>query len=389
MGDKPSLNPHIAAAPVYIPGTSVEEVAAQYGITDVIKLASNENLLGPSPRAVAAIQTALPDLFRYPRIADDQLRARLAERLGPNIGPEHIATGNGATELLALIAQGFIEVEDEAIFCPPTFPLYEILTRRRGGRPVRVALTSDYQYDVEAILKAITPRTRLIFICSPNNPTGTILTRAQADRLMAGVPDRVVVIFDESYLDFVDREDHESALEYVRAGRYVIALRSFSKSHGLAGLRVGYAVAHPMLAEYLWRSRLPFHLGSLALAGAMAALEDTEHVARTRKLILVERVWLQQRLAELGLLVIPSQSNFILFRPGYDPQQVYEFLLRRGVVVRPASFFYMPDFVRVTVGTHEQNVRFIAALEEVLEELAAVEAAKEEVESVQAEEVVE
>lgn len=367
----PRLNPHIASAPLYTPGTSVEEVAARYGVAEVIKLASNENPLGPSPRAVAAIRAALPELFRYPRIADEELRARLAERLGPNIGPEHIATGNGATELLALISQGFIDEGDEAIICPPTFPMYEIFIRRRGGRPVGVNLTVDYGYDVEAILAAITPRTRLIFICSPNNPTGTIMTQAEADRLMAGVPDRVVVVFDESYLAFVDRDDHVKAIEYVRAERSVILLRSFSKAHGLAGLRVGYAIAHPTLAEYLWRSRLPFHLGSLALVGAMAALDDVDHVSRTRELIIAERAKLVNRLKDLGLFVVPSQSNFIIFRPGYDPQTVYEHLLRRGVIVRPADFFYMPDFIRVSVGTPEQNERFIAALKDVLDNLAA------------------
>lgn len=379
MSDRPYLNPHIAAAPVYTAGTSAEEVAARYGVTDVVKMASNENALGPSPRAVAAIQEALSTLDRYPRVADDQLREQLARLQGPDIGPEHIATGNGGSEILALIAQGFIEAGDEAILCPPTFPMYEIFVRRCGGQPVCVDLTPDYQYGVEAILKAITSRTRLIFICSPNNPTGTIITRDEADRLMAGVPDRVVVVFDEAYIDFVDRGDHADALEYVRTGRYVIVVRSLSKSHGLAGLRVGYAVAHPILAEYLWRIRIPFHLGSLSLAGAMAAIEDTDHVARSREMVLAGREWLYRQLKELGLFVIPSQANFLTFRPGYDPHLVYEHLLRRGVVIRPAGFFYMPDWVRVTVGTREQNERFITALREVLKEIAAMEAVGEEV----------
>lgn len=379
MSDKPHLNPYIAAAPMYTAGTSIEEVAARYGVTDVIKMASNENALGPSPKAVAAIEAALSTLDRYPRVADDQLRERLAGLQGPGIEAEHIATSNGGSEMLALIAQGFVEAGDETIFCPPTFPLYEILTRRRGGQPVPVGLTPDYHYDVEAILEAITPRTRLIFVCSPNNPTGTIITRGQADRLMAGVPDRVVVVFDEAYLDFVERDDHANTGEYVRAGRYVIVVRTMSKSHGLAGLRVGYAVAHPTLAEYLWRSRLPFHLGSLTLAGAMAAAEDTDHVARSREMVLAGRQWLYQQLTGLGLFTIPSQSNFVTFRPEYNPQLVYERLLRRGVVVRPAGFFYMPDWVRVTVGTREQNERFITALKAVLDELAALEEAGEEV----------
>lgn len=389
MSDKPHLNPHIAAAPVYTAGTSAEEVAAQYGVTDVIKMSSNENALGPSPRAEAAIRETLPTLNRYPRVADDLLRERLARLLGPGIAPEHIATGNGGSELLAMIARGFIfEDGDEAILCPPTFPMYEIFVRRQGGMPVSVDLTSDFQYDPDAILNAITPRTRLIFICTPNNPTGTIMTRAQADRLMAGVPDRVVVVFDEAYVDFVDLDDHVDALQYVRGGRYVIVVRTLSKSHGLAGLRVGYAAAHPELAEYLWRTRIPFHLGSLALAGAMAAAEDTDHVARSREMVLAGRQWLYQQLTGLGLFTIPSQSNFVTFRPEYNPQLVYEYLLRRGVVVRPAGFFYMPDWVRVTIGTQEQNERFISALKEVLAELTAMEEAGGEVRRAQQGEVV-
>ncbi|MFQ5594616.1 MAG: histidinol-phosphate transaminase [Anaerolineae bacterium] len=389
MSDKPHLNPHIAAAPVYTAGTSAEEVAAQYGVTDVVKMSSNENALGPSPKAVAAIHETVPTLNRYPRVADDLLRERLARLAGAGIAPEHIATGNGGSELLAMIVRGFIfEDGDEAILCPPTFPMYEIFVRRQGGQPVCVDLTPDFQYDVDAILNAITPRTRLIFICTPNNPTGTILTRAQADRLMAGVPDRVVVVFDEAYVDFVDLDDHVDALRYVRGGRYVIVVRTLSKSHGLAGLRVGYAVAHPELAEYLWRTRMPFHLGALALAGAMAATEDTDHVARSREMVLSGREWLYQQLTDLGLFAIPSQANFLIFRPEYDPQLVYDHLLRHGIVVRPAGFFYMPDFVRVTVGTQEQNERFITALKEVLDELAALEKAGEEVRRTQKGEVV-
>lgn len=379
MTDTPKLNPHIEAAPLYSAGTSVEEVAAKYGIADVIKMASNENALGPSPRAVAAIREAAAGLDRYPRVVDDHLRERLAREQGPDIGPDHIATGNGGSEVLALIAQGFLEPGDEAIFCPPTFPLYEILSRRQGGIPVQVPLTPNHAYDVQGILDAITPQTRLIFLCSPNNPTGTILTQTQADTLMAKVPGDVVVVFDSAYVDFVDRDDHVDALEYVRAGHYVIVVRTLSKSHGLAGLRLGYAVAHRALAEYLWRLRLPFHLNSLALAGAMAALDDTEHVARTRELVIAGRAWLYERLTSMELPAIPSQTNFLLFRPGYDPQLVYEHLMRRGVIVRPGGFFYMPDAVRVTVGTPEQNERFIVALREVLERLAALEEAGEEV----------
>ena len=369
MSDKPHLNPHIAAAPVYTAGTSVEEVAARYGLTDVIKMASNENALGPSPKAVEAIASALTTLNFYPRVTDDKLRERLAAHVSAGMTPDNFVTSNGGSEMLAMIAMGFLEEGEEAIFCPPTFLLYEIQVRRRGGQPVKVDLTPEYRYDVDAILDAVTSRTRLIYICSPNNPTGTIITQEEADRLMAGVPDHVVVVFDEAYIEFVDHDDHVDSLKYVRDGRHVIVVRTFSKIYGLAGLRVGYAIAPPELAQYLWRCRQPFHLSTLAMTGAMAALEDQEHVARTRAIVIEGRKWLHHQLAEMGLDPVPSQSNFIVFRPGYSPQQVYERLLQRGVVVRPAGPFYMPEHVRVTVGTPEQNERFIAALREVLAEM--------------------
>lgn len=367
------FDPNIAAAPLYVAGSAIEEIQRRYGLQEVIKLASNENPLGPSPKALAAIERALPDLFRYPVVADDELRAALAAHDG--LSPENVVTGNGATELLDMIVRGFVRAGDEVIVSRPTFPMVDILTRRAGGKVIYADLRShprpSFSYDPEAVLAAVSARTRLIYICTPNNPTGTAVSQTQAHTLLNGLErtaaPQALVVLDESYRDFADAP--WDATDDVREGRDLIAVRSFSKSRGLAGLRVGYAFARREIAEYLQRLRLPFHLGVAALRGALAALDDAEHVARSRALVLAERPWLEAQLAELDLPYIPSQANFICFRPPFPPDRVFERLLRLGVIIRPLSFFYMPDWMRVTVGTHAQNERFIAALRTVLEEL--------------------
>jgi histidinol-phosphate aminotransferase len=365
---------NIAAAPLYVAGTAIEEIQRRYGLRDVVKLASNENPLGASPAALAAIERALPEVFRYPVVADDELRAALAALGG--LAPENVATANGATELLDMIVRGFVRPGDEVIISRPTFPMVDISTRRVGGVPVWADLLNDPMgcpdaYDPEAVLAAVSERTRLIYICTPNNPTGSVVSRAQADELLRGLArtaaPQAIVVLDESYRDFADAP--WDATDDVRAGRNVIAVRSFSKSWGLAGLRVGYAFARREIAEYLQRLRLPFHFGLAALRGALAALGDGEHVARSRALVLAERPWLQARLAELDLPIIPSQANFVAFRPPFAADLVFERLLRQGVIIRPLGFFYMPAWMRVTVGTHTENERFSAALRDVLEEL--------------------
>jgi len=364
---RPWFDADLAAAPVYAAGTSLEEAALRTGRADLVKLASNESPLGPSPRAVQAIRRALSHLHRYPPVSDDALRARLARYLGGEFHPDQFVTANGGTEVLALIAQAFLARGDEAVICPPTFPLYEIFARRRGARPVRCALRpADWSYDVGRILRAITPATRVVHLCSPVNPTGTVLTRRQADRLMAALPRRILVVFDESYRDFVDDPDAADSLAYIRAGRCAVSVRSFSKSHGLAGLRVGYALAPADLAAYVRRARNPFHLGAPAVAGALAALDDARHLARTRRVVRTERARLFRALARRDLSPVPSQANFILFFPGVPPETLYERLLARGVIVRPAANFYVPDGVRVSVGSRADNERFLSALDEVL-----------------------
>ncbi len=372
FAERPVLNSALAAAPVYAAGTSVEEAVRKSGLQDIVKLASNESPLGPSPRAVAAVRACLRTLHRYPVAGDDALRARIARQVGGGIGPENVAVANGGTEVLSLIAQGFLAPGDEAIFCPPTFPLYEIFTRRRGATAVACPLRMPGgAYDVDAILRAVGPATRVLFLCSPVNPTGTLLTRDGADRLLRGLPQRVVTVFDESYRDFVDDTEAAESLPYVRAGRTVLSVRSFSKSYGLAGLRVGYALAPEDLARYLERGRNPFHVSAPALAGALAALDDERYLDRVRRIVRAERRRMVCELDHRGLAPLPSQANFVFFRPGCPPDLLYQELLARGIVIRPTSFFYVPDGVRVTVGTRAHNTRFLAALDEVLPPLRA------------------
>ncbi|NUN49053.1 MAG: aminotransferase class I/II-fold pyridoxal phosphate-dependent enzyme [Candidatus Brocadiae bacterium] len=361
------LSPHLQSVPDYRSGTTQEDAARRSGIAEVVKLSSNENALGPSRRAVAAVRTAARTLHLYPPASDEGLREKLAKLEGREYSADQIVCGQGASDVLGMIGDAFLEAGDEAILCPPTFPLYGIVIARRGARAVRVPLAGPrFEYDVEGILAAVTPSTRLVFLCSPVNPTGTLLTADRAARLMERLPRHVLAVFDESYRDFVDDAAASDARVFVRAGLPALALRSMSKSWGLAGLRVGWGLAPADVAGYLRRLRGPFAMGSLAIAGASAAADDLGHVARSRRLVIRERAWLFRELARRGLGPVPSQANFVLFQPGRPPETVYEQLLDRGVVVRPAAFFDRPESIRVTVGVRAQNRRFLDALDSVL-----------------------
>lgn len=363
------LNPDLLTVPLYVGGKPIEEVQEEYGLEEVIKLASNENALGPSPLAVAAMQAAMSNLHRYPGIEDRCLRQKLANVTGPGFDASHFLVGNGLCDILRMIAQGFLYGGGEAIMCSATFPMYRILTRLFGGTPVFVNL-KDYCHDLLAMAERITHRTRLLYICSPNNPTGTINTEAECDALMARVPPHVVVIFDESYREYVDDPAYPETTKYVLQGLNVIVCRSFSKIQGLAGLRCGYAVARPDLVKYLEHAQLPFNTSSIALAGAAASLDDVEHTRRSRQHVHAEKHYLYQEFTRLGLRFIPTQANFIqLIDLPADPKVICEALLRRGVIVRPMDGFGMPGTIRVTIGLHEENERLIAELRTVLTEV--------------------
>jgi histidinol-phosphate aminotransferase len=365
-----TINQNIATAPIYVGGASIESIQKAYGVSDVVKIASNENPFGPSPLAVAAIQEAVAGLNRYPPMGDDDLRAALAEAIGQGMTPDNFMTGNGASDVLARIATAFLDPGDECIICRPTFPVYESSARRRGAGVVYADLEPEhYSYDVEAILEAVTGRTRLIYVCSPNNPTGGIITAEQMETLVNNAPDHLLIVTDEVYHHFVTQPDYPNSLAYVWAGKNVIITHSFSKAFGLAGLRLGYAIAPPEIARYLARTREPFHLNQLAMVGGAAGLKDNEHIAQTVTRTLAGRDWLYNQLCRRNLPVWPSQANFLLFKPPYPPSEISERLLSRGIILRPMAQFYLPDHLRVTVGLPAENERFIAALDEVLYEI--------------------
>ena len=362
------LNPCICSAQLYVAGTSIEEIQRRYGLEEIIKLASNENALGPSPLAVEAMRRTLAGVHRYPPVADDELRAKLADTLSDSgLSEECFITGNGSCDVLCMITRAFIcEEEDEAIICPPTFLMFEILVSICGGKCVFVNLKDDLTHDLPRVLDSITDRTRLIFLCNPNNPTGTVLDPAELDEFLAEVPPCVVVVIDEAYREYVDPALVPDTLAYVREGRNIISVRTFSKVYGLAGLRIGYGITYEELAQYIRRLRVPFHINALSMRGAIAALDDREHVERSVQHNRVEREFLYAGLDELELPYARSQSNFILVRPGYDPQLIYQRMLEKGVIIRPMAAFRAPDCFRITVGTRAENERLLQALGEVV-----------------------
>ncbi|HWP34212.1 MAG TPA: histidinol-phosphate transaminase [Thermodesulfobacteriota bacterium] len=353
---------HVAGLSPYSPGKPLEEVERELGLTDTVKLASNENPLGPSPLAVAAAREALADAHRYPEDSAVALRRRLAEVLG--VPAEGIVIGAGSSELIALAARAYLAPGDEAVMATPAFVVYRSAVAAAGGRPVEVPCR-DFVHDLEAMARAVTPRTRLVFVCNPNNPTGTVVTEPAFGAFVARLPADLLLVVDEAYIEYVDEPRVPDALAYLaRAdGRPpLLVLRTFSKIYGLAGLRVGYGVTTPEVAADLHRVRPPFNVSRPALAAAEAALGDRRHVERTREVTLAGRAYLARELARLGLTVVPSQANFVLVRvPGRGVEH-YEALLREGVVVRPVDMYGLPGYLRITVGTPVENARCVAAL---------------------------
>lgn len=353
----------ILAIKPYIPGKPVDEVQRELGLDDVIKMASNENPLGPSPRAVAALTGTLREVHVYPDAGCTLLKQELARRL--DLDPGQIVIGNGSDEVLRLVGQAFIREGDEAVIPAPTFAGYEFATLLVGGLPRRVPLVGA-TIDLEAVARAVSDRTAVVFLCNPNNPTGTAFDAGEFERFLDALPPRVLVVLDEAYREFTDEGVCPDSLAAVRQGRNLIVLRTFSKIYGLAALRVGYGLARPDLIALLWRVREPFSVNAPGQAAALAALEDTEHFEASRSLVQEGKEFLYRAFAGLGLHYVPTQANFVYVELGRPAQPVYGELLRRGVIIRPLDFFGLPDCIRVTVGTRGQNERFVAALREVL-----------------------
>ena len=349
----------IASLVPYAPGKPIEELERELGIACAVKLASNENPRGPSPKAQAVLSEAAQTLNRYPDGGGHRLRRALAERW--KVTPDHVILGNGSDEIIGLLVRAFLSPGDEAVMADQTFPIYRMEVRAAHGAAVEVPL-KDWRHDLPAMADAITARTRLLFVCNPNNPTGTIVSAAEVDALMARVPEQVIVVFDEAYCEYVRSRDFPDSLGFVKQNRHVIALRTFSKIYGLAGLRIGYGVTTPEITGYLNRVRPPFNANSLAQRAALAALEDEEHVVLSRAMNQAEMATARAGLAALGLHPVPSDANFLFFDVGRDGRAVFEALLREGVIVRHIE----GRMLRVTIGLPEENERFLQALKNVL-----------------------
>jgi histidinol-phosphate aminotransferase len=349
----------------YEPGKPIEEVEREYGIAHSVKLASNENPLGPSPKALAALRAKLEQLNLYPDGDCFYLKQGLAQKLG--VKPENLIFGNGSNEIIELAARTFLQPGDEAVMAEQAFVVYQLIVQAVGGQSRAVPL-KNYTHDLDAIAEAVSPRTRMIFLANPNNPTGTIFRRAEWERFLGRISGDALLIVDEAYFEYVRDPEYPNSLRYHGSGRPMLTLRTFSKLYGLAGLRIGYGVGAAELIALMQRVRQPFNVNSPAQWAAVAALEDAEHVERSLDANRRGIEFLEQEFSRLGLEWVPSQANFILVRVGKG-QEVFQQLLQRGVIVRPTAGYRFPEHVRVTVGTMEENRRFVAALEKIIKAL--------------------
>ncbi len=346
----------------YKPGKPIEEVQRELKLSSVIKLASNENALGPSPRALAAVRKAAAQVHRYPESSCPLLRERLATRL--KVSPDSLIFGNGSDELIVLALRAFVDPGDSVVVGAPTFLIYELQARACGAQ-VSVVPLAHYRYDLKAMAAAVTPHTKLVFIANPDNPAGTYVTRKELDLFLRNLPAETIAFLDEAYYEFVDSPDYPQTLQYLER-RPLIVTRSFSKAYGLAGLRVGYGVAAPDLVAAMEAVREPFNVNSLAQAGAAAALEDAAFLAKTRKMTAEGRAYLTQEFDRLKIRHVPSVTNFILLDVGPGAAELAQALLKRGVIVREMSGWHLPQCLRVTIGTMPENRRFIQALKQCL-----------------------
>jgi histidinol-phosphate aminotransferase len=346
----------------YEPGKPIDETAREIGLepSQIVKLASNENPLGPSPKAKEAMRIALEDSHIYPDGGGYRLRTAIAGSFG--LDRSNVILGNGSNEIIELLCHTFLNRDAELIAAEHAFVVYKLMATLFGAKYVEIA-DPDFIHDLEGMADAITPQTRLVFIANPNNPTGTMVDEAAIDRFMARVPEHVVVVFDEAYFEFP--ENPPDTLKYVREGRNVCVLRTFSKIHGLAALRVGYGLASPSVANLLQKARQPFNVNAIGQAGALAAMADAEHIANTLQLNSAGMKFYENAFRQRGLEFVPSYANFLLVRVG-DGDRVFREMLQQGVIVRAMRGYKLPDWVRISIGTTRENQRCIEVLDQVL-----------------------
>jgi histidinol-phosphate aminotransferase len=347
----------------YIPGKSIEEVQKEFGVKKWIKLASNENLLGPSPKALAVIHKELPSIYLYPEGPCTVLRQALAKRF--SLPERMVVISNGADNLILMIASAFVNKGDEVVMADPTFPVYTNVTQIMGGRPIKVKL-KDFTHDLDGMLKKVNRKTKLVFICNPNNPTGTIISKKSFNHFLSMLSDRVIIVLDEAYGDFVEDPNYPDGLGYIKERRQIILLRTFSKVYGLAGLRIGYALGREDLVDCLYQVRDPFPVHRLAQVAAVAALEDRDHAIKSIQLVYEGKRYLYKELDKMGLSSVPSQANFIFIDFKKDSGEVFKALLKEGIIIRPGKIWGYPTFARVTIGRMSDNQRFIKALKKIL-----------------------
>ncbi|UTW14142.1 histidinol-phosphate transaminase [Marinobacterium rhizophilum] len=355
--------PGVQGLQPYVPGKPAQELERELGLTDIVKLASNENPLGPSPRALAAAQQALTELHLYPDASGYRLKQALLQHYG--LAPESITLGNGSNDVLELIARAFLRPGDEVIYSQYAFLVYPIITQASSATAV-VTPALNWGHDLDAMLAAVTQRTRLVFIANPNNPTGTWLTRAQLCAFMDALPPCVVLVLDEAYTEYSEDPEFPNGLELLSRYPNLVVTRTFSKAWGLAGLRVGFAAANTDITDLLNRVRQPFNVSGPALAAAEAVLGDSDYLARTLENNRAGMQQLVDGLEALGLAVIPSVGNFVCVGLGRPAGPVYQQLLQRGVIVRPVANYRMPEHLRISIGLEAENRRCLQVLEEVL-----------------------
>ena len=358
-------NPWIHGLASYEAGRPIEEVARELGFNDVdeiVKIASNENSLGPSPKAMAAMNKASKKMHIYPDGACFYLRQALAKRL--KVHMDEVLVGNGSNELIEFLGHTFLEPGTNIVMSSDAFVIYKLMASVFQAQTISVP-SKNFTHDLEGMLKAITPKTRLVFVSNPNNPTGTMVDEAALDGFMARVPEYVVVVLDEAYIELLPEDRQPDTLKYVKQGRHVFVLRTFSKTYGLAGLRVGYAVAPKEGIDLLHRVRQPFNVNAMGQIAALAALDDDEFVERTRKMVTDGLEYLGGSFDKMGLSYVPSVTNFILVKVGRG-RHVFQELQRRKVIVRPMDGYGLPEYVRVTVGLKHENEHFVHALGAVL-----------------------
>lgn len=352
----------------YVQGASIEEARRLSGLTEIVKLGSNENVLGPSPQAMEAIKNALPEAYLYPIQHEKVLLERLAARIGGGLTPENFVSGNGSCDVLRMITQTFMAPGKNAVIGAPTFSMYDILVNMFGGESIFVPL-KDFYMDLDAMAAAVNEDTALVFLCNPNNPTGTIVTHDAAKAFLDKIPKGVIVVFDEAYMEFAEDPNFPRVTEFIAADYDVFVSRTFSKLYGLASLRVGYGFARTDLVEKVLSNRIHFNSGRLAFIGAAAAVEDGAYIEESMSMVHEGRRYYYREFDKMGIKYLPTESNFLfLVDLPMDANEICDKAMRKGVILRPTNPFGLPDNIRITIGRKQDNERVIEVLKEIIHE---------------------